>query len=92
MSFLLRKSFIILTLLSLVAFVVAYGKGARFSWDNKTIVKTGILATTSSPSGAKVNTNGKFIGATDSNFSLEPNKYEVMISKEGYYPGKKISK
>jgi len=50
------------------------------------VVKTGRLYVNSSPTGAGIYLNGKLKGNTPQTFTLDPGKYTVKISKNGYVP------
>jgi len=45
---------------------------------------TGTLSITSNPTGAKVYVNGYYKGVTPINISLNPGKYSVKLTKDGY--------
>jgi len=83
----LLLSFFVLCLLVLATTgVVLYGKGYRlgFQKGSPQISKTGILQFTSSPKGAQVYIDGHLTAATDNAINLNPGKYTVTISKDGY--------
>lgn len=42
------------------------------------------LTITSSPSGADIEVNGKFVGSTPSSIHLDPGEYTVAVKKNGY--------
>ena len=76
---------IIFLILSAVIFsIIAYARGYRFDFKDKTISSTGILAISSSPKAAKVFINEDLKGVTDLNVTLPPGNYTVEITKEGY--------
>ncbi len=64
--------------------IISYARGYRFSFKDKLIVPTGILAVSSSPAAAKVYVNGELKGVTDLNLTLPADKYTVEVKKEGY--------
>src|SRR3989344_4094426 len=81
---------IIFLILSAVIFsIIAYARGYRFDFKDKTISSTGILAISSSPKAAKVFINEDLKGVTDLNVTLPPGNYTVEITKEGYIPYKR---
>jgi len=69
--------------------VIAYARGYRLDFSQKTLTSTGILVVSSYPDGAKIYLNGKLSGATNSNLTLPPGKYQLEIKKDGYFPWKK---
>lgn len=83
--------FIPLFLLAVAGTIIAFGRGYRIDFIEKEVKTTGILVATSDPDGAQIFIDGKFTGATNSNLTLEPGLYEVVIKKEGYQDwGKKV--
>lgn len=70
-------------------FVVAYARGYRFSFKQKSFTSTGIIAATSQPKAAKVYINGELKGVTDNTFILPPDTYKIEIKKDGYVDWKK---
>lgn len=64
--------------------VIAYGRGYRWSFKNKSLNPTGILSVNSSPNAAKVYLNGQLKGITDINLTLTPGDYKIEIKKDGY--------
>lgn len=70
---------------------IRFAQGYRFSFSKERppMRSSGLLAANSFPTGAEVMVDGKLIGATDDTYYLEPNTYNVEISKDGYYPWKK---
>lgn len=81
---------IIVTLLALglvTTGVILYGMGYRF--DQKGLIGTGLLVTTSQPDGAEVFINGHLTTATNNTINLFPGEYTITISKEGYFPWEK---
>ena len=86
---------VLFTALPLVLIVVGtiasiqYAKG-RFRISSQGFVQgTGLLSANSFPTGAQVFIDQKLVTATDDTLYLQPNSYEVMISKDGYAPWKK---
>ena len=68
-----------------------YGKGYRFflKKGEPTVSKTGIIRATSLPPGAQVYVNGKLTTATDNSINLAPDKYTILITKDGYHDWQK---
>lgn len=66
--------------------VIAYGRGYRFDFGQKSIAigSTGLISVTSSPTGAQIFIDGKNYGATNTNVTIKPGWYTVTIAKEGY--------
>lgn len=54
-----------------------------------TIKTTGLLSAISIPKNASVYVNNKLYTTTDNAINLEPNNYQIEISKEGYLPWNK---
>lgn len=70
--------------------VIAYARGYRFDVTNPgSVSSTGILVATSEPDGAQVYVDGVFSGATNSNISLDPGWYDVVIARDGYHDWKR---
>ena len=86
---LFQRLILIFSFVFILGLIIAYGRGYRLNFNEKTLTSTGILAITSSPKAAKIFINGEFKGATDSNLTLSPGKYQVEIKKEGYTSWKK---
>ncbi len=78
------KIFALLGFLTIIVTVIAYARGYRWSFKNKTVTPTGILSINSAPNAAKVYINGSFKGATNLNLTLPPGRYQVEIKKDGY--------
>jgi len=74
---------------SLLAIRFAQGYRFSFSQERQPLRSSGLLAANSFPTGAQVSVSDKLIGVTDDTFYLEPETYNVEISKEGYYTWKK---
>ena len=73
---------------------IRFAQGYRFNFLNfsnsrQVMHGTGLLVANSFPSGAQVFLNGKLTSATDTTLYLDPGKYEVEISRDGYTPWKK---
>lgn len=64
--------------------VILYGRGYRPDLKENTIKSTGLISTTSDPTGAQVFVDGKLTTATNNSFNLDPGWYTVKISQEGY--------
>ena len=84
MKFLFTRLFLIVVFISLLLGLIAYARGYRLNFSKKTITSTGILVTSSYPDGAKIYINNELKGATNSNLTLPPGKYQVEIKKDGY--------
>ena len=86
------NSRLIYTVLS--AFIIILGSyvAIRYAQGDFRVTKEGILresgllAANSFPPGAQVYVNDKLVTATDDTIYLEPDVYEVKISKDGYSP------
>jgi hypothetical protein len=61
-----------------------YARGYRINPENGALTPHGLLAAKSNPDGAQIFINNELKGATNTTFSLPPEKYEVEIRKEGY--------
>ncbi len=75
---------IVIIFVGLLGLVIAYGRGYRWSFKNKSLHSTGILSVNSNPNAAKVYLNGELKGVTDINLTLTPGEYKVEIKKDGY--------
>lgn len=84
MKSLLTRLFIIAFFIASLFFLIAYARGYRINLKKKSLESTGILVASSSPDGGKIYIDGKLKGATNSNISLPPGKYQVEIKKDGY--------
>ncbi len=71
-------------ILGVAIVLIAYGRGYRFSFSQKSLQPTGLLTVTSEPNGAQILVNGKLKTATNATISLSPDWYTVTISKEGF--------
>ncbi len=83
MKLLFRLGFIALFLIVLVG-IIAFARGYRIDFKQKSLRPTGILAISSSPRAAKIYINDELKGVTNSNITLPPGKYVIKIEKEGY--------
>jgi hypothetical protein len=81
---LLLRLLVISIFMFVLVSVIAYARGYRFSLKTKSIVPTGILATSSNPKNTKVYVNGVLKGVTDQNFTMPPGEYTIEMKKEGY--------
>lgn len=80
--------FIILAALSTV--IILYAQGYHFSWQEKKLSKTGLIALSSTPSGAAVYLDNQLSGATNTTLSnLAPGEYSLKVTMEGYSPWEK---
>lgn len=67
------------------ALVIMYGRGYRLRpTGDKLVNATGLLSTTSDPTGAQVFIDGKLTGATASSPSVDPGNHTIRIAKDGY--------
>lgn len=64
--------------------VIAYARGYRPNFQQRSFTSTGILSISSSPRAAKVYINGSLKGVTDLNLTLPPDDYLLEIKKEGH--------
>jgi hypothetical protein len=86
----MAKTRILIFLLTVIVIVLGaysatmYAKGLRL--DKKTLKfrPSGLLVVKSEPDGAQIFINGELKGATNSNFSLPPDTYDLSIRKDGY--------
>ena len=85
----IQKLIIFSVFAGIFIFIVAYARGYRFSYKEKSFSPTGIIAATSQPKAAKVYINGELKGVTDNTFILPPGSYIVEIKKDGYFDWKK---
>ena len=70
--------------LALLGFVIAYGRGYRWSFKNKSLTPTGIISVNSNPNAAKVFVNDQLKGVTNINLTFSPGDYKIEIKKDGY--------
>jgi hypothetical protein len=80
---------IVLTILAVSVLVIAYGRGYRLDFNNKSLGTTGMIAATSDPTGAQIFIDGKQKMPTNTNISIAPGWYTVTIIKNGYQPWEK---
>lgn len=84
----IRDSLLTFVALCIILFIsiaiIAYGRGYRLDFKNRSFGATGLLTTTSDPIGAVVFINGKRRTATNTNFTVSPGWYTIAIAKEGY--------
>ena len=72
-------------LIAVVSFtVIAYGRGYRFNFKQKTIGSTGLISATSDPIGASIFLDNKKVGATNTTITVKPGWYTITFAKEGY--------
>ena len=64
--------------------VIAYGRGYRLDINKTSVKPTGLVSATSDPIGAQVFVDGALKTATNNSFSVDPGRYTITISKEGY--------
>lgn len=64
--------------------IIAYGRGYRFSFSQKSLQPTGLLMVTSEPTGAQIFIDGKLKTATNATVSLSPDWFTLTVSKEGF--------
>ena len=69
--------------------VIAYGRGYRLDFTNKSFGTTGLFAVTSDPTGAQIFIDAKPKGATNTNLNIAPGWYTVTIVKNGFQPWEK---
>jgi hypothetical protein len=75
---------VVAVFLAILAGFIGYSRGYRFDFEKKSILPTGIIATSSSPRASKVYVNGVLKGVTDLNLTLPPDRYFIEVKKEGY--------
>lgn len=82
---------VMITLIAVgAAIAVLFTKGYTFSTKQGGILGTGIIAVTSTPTGASVYVDGHLTTATDTTIqSLSPKTYTIKITKEGFIPWEK---
>jgi len=85
----IQKLIIFTVFFGILLFIIAYARGYRFSFKQKSFSPTGIIAATSQPKAAKVYINGELKGITDNTFILPPGSYTVEMKKDGYADWKK---
>lgn len=82
-SLALRSVLLAIFLIALIT-LVAFARGYRLNLEKGNFTSTGILVANSYPDGAKIYINGKLAGATKTNITLPPGKYDVEFKKNGY--------
>jgi len=75
---------VILVICIIAVLIIAFSRGYRFNFNQRTLAPTGILSASSTPDGASIFIDGKLTAATNTSISLSPNWYQVKIGKEGY--------
>jgi hypothetical protein len=70
--------------LIVAAIAIAFARGYRPDFKEKSLVSTGIVTVTSNPKSAQVYINGSLKGVTDLNLHLLPGKYQIEVKKDGY--------
>jgi len=80
----LSKFILFFLFIAILGLVIAYARGYRFDFQNRSLNSTGIIAVSSYPKTAKIYINGLLKGVTDANLTLSPGNYQVEIKKEGY--------
>ncbi|BCX15061.1 MAG: hypothetical protein KatS3mg088_744 [Patescibacteria group bacterium] len=61
-----------------------YARGYRFDNKNLKLTPNGLLVVKSNPEGAQIFINQELKGATNANFNLAPDTYDITVKKEGY--------
>ncbi len=69
--------------------VIAYGRGYRFNYGQKSLTSTGIISASSYPDKASVWIDNKLVSATNASISYSPGWYNIRITREGYQPWEK---
>lgn len=70
--------------------VVLYAVGYSFDFQKWRVVAAGGIYLKSTPSGARISLEGKDAGSTARLIPrLLPRNYDIVVSKEGYYPWQK---
>jgi len=83
-------SFVIFFIIS-TPIVLLYAKGYNFDWQKKKLILTGGIYLDSKPQKAQIFLNGKPIDQKTPALvkRLLPKKYEIKVSKAGFYPWEK---
>lgn len=63
---------------------ITFAKGYRLDFKTLKIVSKGILVVKTDPTGAQIFVDKSLLGASDSNFTLSPGRYDVEIKKSGF--------
>ena len=80
----------IIAFIALGTFIaIKFAKGYRPSLQNKNFNSTGLLAASSHPKQAQVFINDRLTTTTDDTLYLNPETYQVEITKPGFHPWKK---
>jgi len=79
----------VLIILSVTTVIIAYGRGYRFDFKQKTVLPIGVFTATSDPTGAQIFIDGVKKSVTNTNINIDPGWYTVTIAKEGYQPWEK---
>jgi hypothetical protein len=66
--------------------IIFFAKGYWYNPQTGKVIRTGLLAASSSPTGASVFIDNKLTDATNTTIKLESGSYLVRIEKEGYQP------
>jgi hypothetical protein len=77
--------------LATAVYAVLYVTGYRVNWQTQTLQKTGVLAITSKPSGARLTIDGRDIHRTTP-YTLRnalPDEYHIRLTLDGYRPYEK---
>jgi len=61
-----------------------YARGYRLDTKTLKFMPSGLLVVKSDPDSAQIFVDGELKGATNSNYSLPPDTYDISIKKEGY--------
>jgi len=86
---------LIITLITIIGFIlittiiIALGRGYRFNPKTKSFQSTGLLVSSSFPTGSQVFVDDHLVSATNSTIPLPPGTYNVKITKDGYIPWSK---
>lgn len=83
MKFIFRLIFFAVFVIVLAS-VIAYARGYRLDFQQRSFKSNGIIAATSLPKAAKIYIDGDLKGVTDTNITLSPGNYFVEIKKDGY--------
>lgn len=81
---LIYKLLSIFLFIGVLAVIIFYSRGYRWSFKNNSLTPTGILSINSNPNAAKIYLNSQLKGVTDSNLTLPPGSYQIEIKKDGY--------
>jgi len=81
---LIQRFVFVIIFLIIAVIAIAFARGYRPDFKEKSFVSTGIVTVTSNPKSAQVYINGALKGVTDLNLHLTPGKYKVEVKKDGY--------